>query len=94
MKKSKIYELNYEPSRDYKYSVLLNNRTWLDPGVEQVLEFEFAGNNTYNYLSSSGLEEYIIHDGELKKVAMTLAISSQRYKIYDNGLISNIHFSY
>ena len=89
-----LFDLGYEPSKDYKYSVLLNNQTWKDSYSAQLIEWEFDGNGQYNYISKSGLEDYMSHDGVLKQVQFSIQISDEYYKIFQNEDYSNIYFSY
>ena len=89
-----LYQLDYVPSRDYKYSFLLNNKTWGDGAQESVIQYEFGGNKKYNYLSTSGMESYMSHDGVIKEVQFSMDLDTKRYRFYDNGMYSVTHFSY
>ena len=89
-----LYQLEYVPSRDYKYSFLLNNKTWGNGAQESIIQYEFGGNKKYNYLSTSGMESYMSHDGVIKEVQFAMDLDSKRYRFYDNGIYSVTYFSY
>ena len=93
--KRSLFELTFIPDRGFYYDVLLDNKTWENTEILPLIEYEFSGNRSYNFLSLSGKEEYIKkYDDQFIIVAFTSKIVDERYKIYDNGITSVTFFTY
>ena len=93
--KRSIYELDFIPDRVFYYDVLLDNKTWENLEVLPLIEYEFSGNQRYNFLSLSGKEEYIqTYQDQLIIVEFTSKLVDERYRIYDNGVTSVTFFTY